>query len=99
MKDIELKEFNDKINSYNFIIEDDTKLAKAYDEFVKRMSVQYMAFINPYEGKLSSLFKRGLLPSLFTKNKKLLILNLLRCESHKELFERILLMEVTKNNR
>lgn len=98
MNEIELADFEVKMQSYNTAINDDVLLNYEYDQFASKRQLQYMSFINPYEGKISSLYKKGLLPSVFSKNKILLLLNLLRCESHKELLERILNLEINKNN-
>jgi poly-gamma-glutamate capsule biosynthesis protein CapA/YwtB (metallophosphatase superfamily) len=98
MNDIELTDFDGKIKLYNTIISNDIQLSLDYDQFAAKKKLQYMSFINPYEGKMSSLYKKGYLPSVFTKNKVLLLLNLLRCESHKGLLERILNIEINKNS-
>jgi poly-gamma-glutamate synthesis protein (capsule biosynthesis protein) len=86
----QLLNFQTKFNEYSDTIVDDEKLDIEYTEFAKKMSLQYLAYLNPYEGKMSSLFKKGILPSVYSKNKELLFLNLIRCESHKELLETIL---------
>jgi poly-gamma-glutamate capsule biosynthesis protein CapA/YwtB (metallophosphatase superfamily) len=98
MNDIELTDFDSKMKLYNSIISNDLQLTSEYDKFAAKKQLQYMSFINPYEGKISSLYKKGYLPSVFSKNKVLLLLNLMRCESHKALLERILNIEINKNN-
>ena len=85
-----LNKFDKEIAELNLIIQDEKLLKEAYEKFANKQSVQYESFINPYEGKLSSLFKKGLLPNVFGKNKNKLLLNLIRCESHRELLELIL---------
>lgn len=85
-----LQDFEVKLKKYSEIINDDQKLREEYKKFAEKMGLQYLAFMNPYEGKLSSLFKKGFLPSVYSKKKILLLLNLIRCESHKYLLEHIL---------
>ena len=96
LKDQDLYDFNLKLKKYNEIIRDDQKLQKEYNSFAKKMTLQYEAFLNPYEGKLSTLFKKGILPSLYSKSKILLLLNIIRCESHKYLLENILNEKIKK---
>jgi poly-gamma-glutamate capsule biosynthesis protein CapA/YwtB (metallophosphatase superfamily) len=93
-----LQDFEVKLKKYSEIINDDQKLQEEYNRFAGKMGLQYLAFINPYEGKLSSLFKKGILPSVYSKKKILLLLNLIRCESHKYLLEHIL-KEKIKNTK
>lgn len=92
-----LQDFEVKLKKYNEIINDDQKLQEEYNRFAGKMGLQYLAFINPYEGKLSSLFKKGILPSVYSKKKILLLLNLIRCESHKYLLEHILKEKIKKH--
>lgn len=92
-----LQDFEVKLKEYNEIINDDLELQEEFKRFAGKMRLQYLAFINPYEGKLSSLFKKGILPSVYSNKKILLLLNLIRCESHKYLLEQILKEKIKKN--
>lgn len=83
-------EFNKKILKFNQIIASDQFLNEEFNKFIKKMSIQYDAFISPYEGKLNAMYKKGVLPSLFTKKKYSLLLNLIRCQSHKTVLENVL---------
>lgn len=96
LKNEELTAFNNNLAELNLIISDSEKLKLSYEKFAKQLTVQFQAFINPYEGKFSSLFKKGLLPDLFTKNKSKLLLNLVRCESHRDVLEIILNNKIKK---
>ncbi len=70
----------------NTIIADDSKLQKAFDDYVQQWKPVMNTWIQPYKGKyLPSLYKKGLLPSIITKNKKLLFTNLIRCEAHRDI--------------
>lgn len=90
LKGQELTDFEQELQRYNAIIQEDELLQESYVGFANQKTLQYQSFLNPYEGKLSSLFKKGILPSVFSKNKSKLLLNLIRCESHREILEIIL---------
>jgi hypothetical protein len=50
--------------------------------------------MEPYRNNfLASLYKRGLIPSLFSIQKKRLHLNIVRCESHRDVLMRMLTKE------
>ena len=85
-----MTDFEQELERYNAIIQEDELLQESYVGFANQKTLQYQSFLNPYEGKLSSLFKKGILPSVFSKNKSKLLLNLIRCESHREILEIIL---------
>lgn len=70
----------------NRIIADDELLHQSFDDYVQQWKPVMNTWIQPYKGKyLPSLYKKGLLPSIITKNKKLLLTNLTRCESHRDI--------------
>ena len=70
----------------NSIIADDAKLQSAFDDYVQQWKPVMNTWIQPYKGKyLPSLYKKGLLPSIISKNKKLLFTNLIRCEAHRDI--------------
>jgi poly-gamma-glutamate capsule biosynthesis protein CapA/YwtB (metallophosphatase superfamily) len=90
LKDTELEVFNEQFEDLSTVIKDDAELERRYEVFASSMTKQYESFLNPYTGKLAGLFKRGLLPNFLTANKKRLLLNLTRCESHREILGIIL---------
>lgn len=70
----------------NNIIADDAKLQSAFDDYVQQWKPVMNTWIQPYKGKyLPSLHKKGFLPSIITKSKKLLFTNLIRCEAHRDI--------------
>jgi poly-gamma-glutamate capsule biosynthesis protein CapA/YwtB (metallophosphatase superfamily) len=90
----EKKSFDEKIAGLNEIIADDKKLAAAFDDYCSSVQRMYEAFIEPNFGNtLASLRARGLFPKLMKKKKKLLLLNLARCEAHRD----VLLHLLSKN--
>lgn len=94
MNDKEEREFMLALEERNKIIAEDAKLAKAFEQYVEKVTPMYDAFIEPYFGKiLNTIRQRGFLPNMLSRKKRLLLLNLTRCESHREV-----LMQVLKRN-
>jgi poly-gamma-glutamate capsule biosynthesis protein CapA/YwtB (metallophosphatase superfamily) len=89
-------EFKHKLEERNQIISDDIKLDQAFNQYVKNVTPMYDSFIEPYFGRfLNALRQRRFLPDLMNKKKRLLLLNLVRCEAHRE----ILLQMLAKNQQ
>lgn len=83
--------FDKKIAQLNTIIGDDAKLALAFNEYCSSVSRLYGAFIEPNFGSvIASLRARGFFPKLMGKRKKLLLLNLTRCEAHRDVLLNLL---------
>ena len=79
------------ISSINKIIENDTLLEEEFNRFCFRVSKQYQSFIEPYRNKyLHALRNRRLIPTLLSHQKKLLLKNIIRCESHREVITHLL---------
>lgn len=75
--------FEEEISEINKIIADDNLLVKQFSEWVMRRNS--LSLFEPYNSRLSmGLFVRHLLPSFVSESKKKQILNLVRCESHRE---------------
>ena len=84
-------EFEKEIDTLNTIIADDSRLESEFAKYCASVYPMYDAFIEPYFGKWITAFqKRGLLPKLMTRHKRLLLLNITRCESHREVLHRLL---------
>ncbi len=87
----ESNEFNFKLDRLNNIIADDQKLESAFQEYCISVYPMYDAFIEPYFGRyITALQKRGYLPKLLSRKKRLFYLNLMRCESHRDVMIRML---------
>ena len=72
------------IKELNDVIDDDTKLQQSYNEMV--MKELPLSPMQPYTSHyVRALYHRNLLPDLVSKKKKAEILNLVRCETHREL--------------
>ena len=83
--------FNQRITGLNAIIADDKLLEIEFQKYCDKVNPMYDAFIEPYFGKaITSLRKRGLFPKLMGRRKRLLLLNITRCESHRDVLHRLL---------
>lgn len=92
LEGLKLAEFRANENFKNVIIKDDEVLEYHYDFFFKKVEKQYLHYLQPYTSKyLHKLFSMKILPSfLENKTKKLLYLNLIRCEAHRDILLKIL---------
>ena len=80
------KSMLEHLEKLNATILDDTKLQDEFNKYAATWKPVMNTWIQPYKGKImSSLYKRGLLPSIITKRKKLLYTNLIRCEAHRDI--------------
>jgi poly-gamma-glutamate capsule biosynthesis protein CapA/YwtB (metallophosphatase superfamily) len=87
----ETEAFNKEICRLNNIIEDEQKLEAEFQKYCNSVFPMYDAFIEPNFGKyITALRKRGFFPKLMSKKKRLLLLNITRCESHRDVLLRML---------
>lgn len=83
--------FKQSITKLNNIISDKVALNKEYEDFISKMSSNYILNLTPYVNRyLLALCRRKLLPSFLTKKKIIKILNLFTCESHRDIIIRVL---------
>lgn len=92
LHDTEEKEyFMTKIGNLNSIIIDDIKLNEAFNKFCHTHKNNYNMQLEPYTNRyIKALRSRHLIPSFISRRKKNLIINLFRCESHKDIMMNIL---------
>ena len=89
--------FKKRIAKLNTTIADDNALETEFQKLVEKHKGVYQLYFEPYRGKLmSSLRIRKLLPDLFSKKKKMLQLNIIRCESHKDVLVEVMKDSLTK---
>jgi hypothetical protein len=87
----ENKTFIKEVDRLNQIIADDQQLEAEFQKFCNIVLPVYDAFIEPYFGKLiTSLRRRGFFPKFMSRKKRLLLLNITRCESHRDILTRLL---------
>jgi len=83
--------FQKETERLNGIIADDEQLEASFQAYCEKVFPMYDAFLEPYFGRLvTALRKRGFFPKLLSRRKRLLYLNLIRCESHREVLLRLL---------
>lgn len=74
----------EEIKRLNGIIDDDVKLKQVYEGMI--MNVPPLSPMQPYTSHyIRALYHRGLLPDFISRRKKAEILNIVRCETHREL--------------
>lgn len=79
--------FFKNIEKLNAIIADSKALQSYFEKCVADTSGYFSSILTPYTSKLTKhLYNKRLLPSFFPKKKWLNLLNMIRCESHRERF-------------
>lgn len=87
----EHEHFSGKISELNNTINDDAILQARFKNYCKISKRLYSSYLEPHSNRLlHALRNRGFFPSLLSKRKKLLLLNLTRCESHRDVLIEIL---------
>jgi len=88
----ERKVFNQKIAELNKIIIDDQLLIKEWDAFLKQYERPYKVLLFFQNTYLRSIIKKLRIPGSFlhTKIHSMLLLNMMRCETHREIMIDIL---------
>jgi poly-gamma-glutamate capsule biosynthesis protein CapA/YwtB (metallophosphatase superfamily) len=87
----ELNQFNQQIQQLNSVIANDDQLQTAFNKYCTSVKKMYQAFVEPSFGKyIASLRARGFFPTFMNKRKKLLLLNLTRCEAHRDVLQNFL---------
>lgn len=85
--------FDENISKLNAIIKNDYALYESFLNMVK--TKEFLVFFEPYNNKyLKLLRKKGLLPSFLDNDKKNIILELFRCEAHRDV-----MFELFKDNK
>ena len=84
----EAVEFAQEIEKKNGIIADDEELTKAFALLAKGNRL-WKYILSPYRGRIAqALNARGLLHSFISRKKELLLMNVLRCEAHRDCVSR-----------
>jgi poly-gamma-glutamate synthesis protein (capsule biosynthesis protein) len=91
LNNIERDEFFREINMLNKMISDEKMLESEFTKNCRSIFPMYDGYIEPYFGKfISKLRHLGFFPRLMGKRKRLLLLNIIRCESHRDVLLKIL---------
>lgn len=87
----EQETFRNDIEKLNQIIADDSRLEAEFNKYCEFVFPVYDSYIEPAFGRyVTFLRKRGLFPRFMSKRKRLLLLNVIRAESHREVLIRML---------
>ena len=88
---VETKAFYEELERLNLIIADEKQLEVEFDRYCNSVFPMYDSYIEPYFGKyVTAISKKGFFPKFMTRRKRLLLLNISRCESHRDVLLRIL---------
>ena len=78
--------FKANLEMLNLQINDSRKLSMQFQEYMKSQKKDYLSYFEPYSNWfLVGLYNRGLLPSSISLKKKRTLLNIIRCEAHRDL--------------
>ena len=88
---------NKQIQQLNQVIEDPADLETAFAELVSQRQREYQSYLEPRFSRLiSAAQRRGWLPSFIRHRHRALLLNLIRCESHRELLIELLKRDIDR---
>jgi len=92
----EVSNIRDKeIEGLNKVIQSDSKLLESYYSWLISNQKQYKAFLEPHTNRyIQFLQTRKLLPSFWSNRKRIFLLNLIRCEAHRDAVVHILENEI-----
>jgi len=83
--------FDKDLEELSRIISNDEELEVEFQKYCQSVFPMYDAFIEPFFGRyIVALQKRGWLPKLLSRQKRLFHLNLNRCQSHRDVLLRLL---------
>lgn len=92
MNNEEKIQFFEKINELNKIITRDDDFDTTWQNYIKTQEVNYKSMLSIQNKYLRVAINKGLLPEIYlhSKDHKTLLLNILRCESHREIMTKVL---------
>lgn len=95
----ENEKFYESIYYLNSIIQNDKLLYDNFSKFCSSISKSYLSYLEPHSLRLfHALRNRGFFPSFLSKRKKMYLLNLIRCESHRDIVIELLDGNATCNS-
>lgn len=91
MTGTESKEVMAEIEELNAVISNPNALRVNFDGYVESVRKMYQGFLEPHSSRLLyALQNRGFLPSFLNRRKRTLLLNIIRCEAHRDVLLRLL---------
>lgn len=96
MKDSSLENFKTKIEQLNVIIQDDTLFNDSWKTYINTQEKGYKGLLFIKNKFLRAAVVKGLVPliNLSSQKRKALLLNLMRCETHREIMIDVLKKEI-----
>lgn len=80
-----------KITELNSIINDDDLLNKSFEKWIDLNYNRYKSYLSPYTNRyLRFLCRIGLLPAFLNRNRKDVLYDMIKCESHNDIITKIL---------
>ena len=81
----EVGSFIESVNNLSNIISSPKQLQMSFDSFCMKEKMNIITELSPYSNKyLKAFCRRKFIPSFFKKKKAIELLNLIRCESHRD---------------
>jgi len=88
---LEKEAFNLEIQRLSNIIIDDSRLADEFEKYCRKSERLYNYYKEPHANRYIYYLQRiGLLPSFLSRKKRKLLLNLIRCDSHRDVLLKVL---------
>ena len=85
VKLLESTSYNKRLEELNCIIADRELLRSHQDDYYQKEEMKYKQMFEPLDNRLfKALQKRGYIPSFISKKRKLLALDFIQCESHRD---------------
>jgi hypothetical protein len=86
LDEVEKENFHNKLERLNKILGNEILLLKEWQTFIQRSRLSYLIKFESLNSWIyKSLRNRNILPGILTRKKKMQLLNLIRCESHRDL--------------
>ena len=82
--------FESRVEALNAVIRSPEATARQWDDFVERRSIWMLQYLLPFNQFLNMWYLRLGLPLPFSEARLLRLLNMVRCESHREALVSIL---------
>lgn len=74
------------LEALNEIIADDARLEASFRDYAARQAKRYLRYLEPTKNRvILGAQNRGLIPSLLSRRQRRLLLNVIRCEAHRDL--------------
>lgn len=80
--------FDKSIEELNAVIADKDSLEKAFKKWIIKYERKgYLGFVEPFVSNryIAYIWRKGLLPSLWSKKKRMILFNVIRCETHRDI--------------